>query len=263
MKAEIKLITPNLARRYLDMNVSNRPMRNAHIESLAGAIKRGEWKLSPQPISISTKGILLDGQHRLSAVVLSNKSVEMMVVTGVNDNTYDVIDTGVNRSYADVTGLNNRESGIINRIARIVYWKKATHQMCHKIRDIYGDLIHKFDVNTCKTTVTLTSSGIFKAGIIYQAYRHNNIDECIEMYNNLINMKFEQLSPIAQSYLRFHSRHVSNQVVKKITIKDSFNIGSIVFDAENKNKLRIKFKDCKDNVKFMELTRNIIDGMVR
>src|SRR5262245_63514371 len=73
-------VTPELASNWLsECNTHNRKLVEAHVERLAREMKADRWKLTHQGIAFSTKHVLLDGQHRLWAVVMSEKTIPMRV----------------------------------------------------------------------------------------------------------------------------------------------------------------------------------------
>lgn len=111
MIISLETITPAYAAELLKVNSNNRPIQKNHASSIAGAITRGEWKLNGDAIRISKEGVLLDGQHRLTGVVIAGKEVEMMVVRGLDSSVFNTIDTGSKpRSAGDVLAI----SGVLN-----------------------------------------------------------------------------------------------------------------------------------------------------
>ncbi len=107
MKTEIELITPQKALDYLKNNTKNRTLRKNTVLYYAEQMKEGKWKLTGQGISFSSDMILIDGQHRLAAIVKSNTEQYMNVTYGLDYNeVYPVYDTGKNRSSADVLSIN-------------------------------------------------------------------------------------------------------------------------------------------------------------
>lgn len=107
LKSRVELVTPALAREWLKLNTRNRPIRQAAVADLAKAIERGEWKVTHQGIGFDENGILVDGQHRLEAIVKANRPVEIMVTWGVPAEAFTVMDTGRKRNMGDVLALNN------------------------------------------------------------------------------------------------------------------------------------------------------------
>ncbi|GAA1278644.1 hypothetical protein [Saccharothrix xinjiangensis] len=105
----IYILTPEVATEILGRNIDNRPLDRHTVEMYASAMVRGEWKLSHQGIAVDHQGVLLDGQHRLAAVVKSGKSVPMLVIRGVQRDTFSVVDTGKRRSAGDTLRLTGAQ----------------------------------------------------------------------------------------------------------------------------------------------------------
>lgn len=95
MRLNIVRVTPEIAERWLKNNGKNRKLSIVHAKKLAAVMAAGKWSLNGQTISFDDQGRLLDGQHRLTAVVLSGVPVDMAVATEVVDErafqTYDAI----------------------------------------------------------------------------------------------------------------------------------------------------------------------------
>ena len=99
-------MTPKKSQQILDKhNDNNRHIRDSHVASLASEMKSGNWRLNGETIIFDENGQLMDGQHRLAAVVKSGKTIEMLVVRGVEREAMRTIDRGKSRSLADVIGL--------------------------------------------------------------------------------------------------------------------------------------------------------------
>ncbi|MEU5691196.1 hypothetical protein [Actinosynnema sp. NPDC020468] len=103
------VLTPEVASEILGRNIENRRLDRHTVELYASAMNRGEWKLSHQGIAVDHRGVLLDGQHRLAAVVKSGKAVPMLVVRGVQRDTFSVVDTGKKRSASDALQLTGAQ----------------------------------------------------------------------------------------------------------------------------------------------------------
>ena len=102
---EVIDVTPSMAKDLLRKNTSNRPLKRSRIYQLADAIDRGEWKLTPQGISLSSVGILLDGQHRLAAIVKTNKTAPLVIATNVDPSVFSILDTSLKRNAGDTLFL--------------------------------------------------------------------------------------------------------------------------------------------------------------
>ena len=94
-------VTPAMAIKWLETNVHNRPVSELYIDRLARDMKAGRWMLTHEGIAFDVHGILLDGQHRLWAIVYAEVPVEMHVWFNVSPDSLMVIDGGRGRSLAD------------------------------------------------------------------------------------------------------------------------------------------------------------------
>lgn len=97
-----QLITPAYAAELLKMNTNNRAIRQSKVDALAESMRKGEWELSNDAITISEGNVLLNGQHRLMAVVKSGVPCNFIVYTGAPDSTFDIMDTPSLRKVSDV-----------------------------------------------------------------------------------------------------------------------------------------------------------------
>ncbi|MFW6776270.1 hypothetical protein ACOACO_18460 [Nocardioides sp. CPCC 205120] len=108
--AEVLDVTPQMARDWLARNPSNRSVRRHLVESYARDMRAGRWALNGETVKIAADGNLLDGQHRLSAVVLADRIIPMVVVREVSADHMPTIDTGAKRTYADALKVLGEEN---------------------------------------------------------------------------------------------------------------------------------------------------------
>ena len=115
-------ITPDMAKKILaHRNKNNRPLRYTHLEKLSNAIEKDEWKVTNQGIAFDADGNLIDGQHRLAAVLQTRKTVKMTVATNMDASIFDVVDTGTKRSTGDALDILGSEHGRVVSGALKVY----------------------------------------------------------------------------------------------------------------------------------------------
>lgn len=104
-------ITPKVAQRYLDSTVTNRAVTQMNVTKLASQMLNGEWVLTHQGIAFDEEGHLIDGRHRMLAIIESGVTVETMVTRGVPHEAFLAMDTGRPRGPADIlsitTGVHN------------------------------------------------------------------------------------------------------------------------------------------------------------
>lgn len=112
MNINSEIITPTKAKKLLETNTeSNRRVNQKVVSRYTSDILEGRWKEDTgELIKVSKQGKLIDGQHRLWAVIKANKPTKFHVATDVDDNVFDVLDTGKNRNHADsfkILGIKN------------------------------------------------------------------------------------------------------------------------------------------------------------
>jgi len=96
-------ITPKLAKEMLAFNTNNRRLRRDRVKTLADEMSRKQWLSTGEAIKFDTSGVLIDGQHRLEGCVEANITLkQQLVVTGVTEDAFAVIDSGLKRSPNDV-----------------------------------------------------------------------------------------------------------------------------------------------------------------
>ena len=103
--------TADKAKVLLRKNVHNRNIRRHVVEAYARDMAQGNWQPTGEAVKVSNDGILLDGQHRLAAVIYAcenlglDKPVTMLTIRGLPTATQDVMDTGIARKASDALQL--------------------------------------------------------------------------------------------------------------------------------------------------------------
>lgn len=133
--AQIVEVTPELAKKWLGSNTLNRSVRERQVNSFAGAIDRGEWMLNGDAIRFDINGRLLDGQHRLLALIEANKSIQTLVVHGLDPTAQETIDAGARRSLADVLKLRGETSAPLLASVVRLHWRysRAPEDMLNRM----------------------------------------------------------------------------------------------------------------------------------
>jgi hypothetical protein len=95
-------VTPDLAQDWLTThNTSNRPLNKLAVERYASDMAAGRWALNGTTIVFDVSGTLVDGQHRLAAVVSAQVTIDALVVRGVPQGSFATIDVGKLRTVSD------------------------------------------------------------------------------------------------------------------------------------------------------------------
>lgn len=105
MRHEVITITPAKAKQMLQKNKGNfRPMNMPRVKLMARDMLSGNWRQTGESIKFGKNGQLLDGQHRLQAIVESGVSLKMLVIRGLDPDAALSMDTGKTRSVAQWLG---------------------------------------------------------------------------------------------------------------------------------------------------------------
>lgn len=102
-------IGPAEAKALLEKNPMNRHLRDVLVRQFRRDIEAGRWVLNGETIKISESGNLIDGQHRLKAVLDSGKSIDTLVVRGLPETVLETVDTGAHRTFGDTLRLRGED----------------------------------------------------------------------------------------------------------------------------------------------------------
>ena len=129
MKTEVHNVTLIKARDWSEKNLpyqrgesnTNRPMSARKVNQYAFDMLKGKWRLTHQGIGFAKSGFMKDGQHRIMAVIQAGEqgatmgdevlppnpkiSIPMQVTFGLEDDVFDVLDTGLPRSAGQVLAI--------------------------------------------------------------------------------------------------------------------------------------------------------------
>lgn len=122
MRSGVVKITRDKAGEMLAANTANRPVSKPTVRAYAEAMRRGDWLVTHQGIAFDSNGVLVDGQHRLAAVIEADLPVEMTVFTDVAPDSFDVLDTGKRRNAADVLAIEAEKSTTLLAAMVLTVW---------------------------------------------------------------------------------------------------------------------------------------------
>ena len=102
-------VTPKLAREWLSRNIFNRPINQDLVQMYVQQIENDLWRLTHQGCGFTTFGSLLDGQHRLTAIIITGKTLPMRVTINQPEENFEFIDNGRNRSNLETMRMGQRD----------------------------------------------------------------------------------------------------------------------------------------------------------
>ena len=215
MKVSIKTVSPKMAKKYLENNGTNRPISKIQLEMLIRVIEAGKWRLTHQGIAFYEDGELADGQHRLSAIVETQKSQRMPVFTGIKreQDTIMAIDSGKGRTARDsaiIAGVDVKgKSASIVRALEYGYAHKKRIKLSHFelielfqrydeelkiINELFNRVISKITITPVKVAVAravservdIECARQFVETLITGEYDHRLFANAVKVRNALI-----------------------------------------------------------------------------
>jgi hypothetical protein len=128
IKWEYVEVTPELAGKWLGKNDVNRKLREHRAAFIARAIDEGHWVETHQAIAFARSGRLLDGQHRLRAIIMANKAVKIWVATNVPEEAYKVMDSGLPRKMHERLGSDAKRTAVASTLWRMAGPRTTPHE---------------------------------------------------------------------------------------------------------------------------------------
>lgn len=95
------MVTPELATILLGGNLKNRPRNKRNFKKLCAQLRAGKWKVNGATITLSLDWRLLDGQHRLFAIVETGIPAPCIIGCGFDPAVFATLDQGAKRTNAD------------------------------------------------------------------------------------------------------------------------------------------------------------------
>lgn len=109
----VVLVTPEIAKNWLESNTNNRNIRKVHLQNLVDDMQNDRWLYNGESIKFDVEGNLIDGQHRLFAVMLSGCSLPMLVVVNLPTLAQQTVDIGRARTTSDMAQLQGVKSSTV------------------------------------------------------------------------------------------------------------------------------------------------------
>lgn len=103
--AEEHIISPEEAKYLLEHNNNNRDLSPRLITRMARDLTNNAWAFNGESLKFDRNGQLVDGQHRLNAILVSQKPMKTVVCGGLDPEIFSSLDAGKKRNLADLLKL--------------------------------------------------------------------------------------------------------------------------------------------------------------
>jgi len=205
--ARVITVTPELARIILnDHNRDNRAVKPAVVKKYARMMQIGDWKLSPETISLSNTGRLLNGQHRLMAVEASGVTVSFLFAYGFDEDVFSVLDRGAARTMSDALGTDKKVSEAGGLLARLAGIKSISgtvsdgdlRRAITRISSTHSDLM-----GHCNSAAKVFSSAPFRLACVARVMSGESKEYAFDLYRNLVLGHTENIPPVGHAAVRY------------------------------------------------------------
>jgi hypothetical protein len=164
-----KTVSPAMAKAWLAKRAPNRNIRERSVETLMLYMSRGEFLDTGDPVKFNTDGVLIDGQHRLSALEQFGKPMELWIAEGIASAAMPVLDIGITRKPNDTLDIWSKMKGRdwTNSMARA-----STLRILHVYDRTKGKAIAGGNTGGNQSAMT-------RFELVAAAEKHRNLDESI------------------------------------------------------------------------------------
>jgi len=192
-------ITPEIAKYYLTLMVpkapgkeANRRLTQSRVNELSEEMGLGRFRKIHQGIAFDKDGRLIDGQHRLHAIVKSGKTVFVMVTYGIDSEAWVNIDQNRPRTAPDMLhmdGVKNssHRCAIASRIHCGIKRGKGTHTVAEpklKLHEKHSEAMDFVLANLAKKSRGIGSAPVLS--ILCRAYYTQDRDK-LQLFMRILN----------------------------------------------------------------------------
>lgn len=120
-KAELVLLTPEMAEELLAGDFRNRNVSTKHVGLLVEDMQDERFYATNQAMGLDTSGLLVDGQHRAKGIIESDRPQWMWIISGVSPDAALALDRNRSRTVGnDLQMRGFKNSNELGSTARLV-----------------------------------------------------------------------------------------------------------------------------------------------
>lgn len=212
MRSEVLTVTPEMATKLLNKNKTNRPLSKRLVSFYCDSILKDQWALNGESIKLGSDGSLIDGQHRLSAVAMANKSIKTVVMYGIDNRAFVTIDQGKNRTFADL--ISFKTDGYLKIKASITLY------------------LYKYNNNLLKAKAKASKVDLLD----YYEKNKSSIDDAVDFIQNIrISNLPVSMSVLGFCYIIFGKNNKDAKVfIERLITGESLSSSDVIYMAREK-----------------------------
>ena len=244
MKTTIINITPERAQHLLDSSPGNRPLNTGNIAAFSRDMATNRWHLTHQGLLLGHKNMLIDGHHRMHALIKANKAQEFMVTINpeLRSPLDQNIDRCVRRKDAYSLGRGNELVSVAKLAADLITGNKTlslseTSEWVNILEPYYMEL--RLGGGTAHVRA-LTVAPYYLAAIVRMM--HGDSLEVIKtLHKSMCTSDFPSMTPLCSYFYRM-------LVVKQINMnRREFYVRALrTFNPKNQNAIKMILNDLDD-----------------
>lgn len=263
MNTGIELITPEKASQLVSQNsFKNRPVNWRHVDLLAHFMRKGKFKLNGETIKLDIEGNVIDGQHRLLAIIRSNTPQAVAVARNLDPEVFDTIDKGRKRTDANILSIKDEKNTVTLSaalsIVRAYEIKGAaafvkSHGFGEKTAEVAEPIIetlakHSRIRESVRFTASHSKNLVFRPQALVSAahYLFSNVsrDKTDSFFDQIINLNFPSENAPAKALVKaYHSREIVAKM--KLSLRYRAGLWFKAFNAhvEDRNIALLRFRE--------------------
>lgn len=215
--SEFVLLTPEMASVLLQHNPRNRRLKRATLEAYKRDMLNDNWVQTDEAIGIDKNGNMYNGQHRVTAVLQSGKSVVFYFTFNVPIEAKFVVDSGVKRSTTEKLSyiMDNPIGDKMAAVSRAMMRGLAPYKVKHTDSELaafsakYAEIIEW----TCKSIPKVRAD--VQAAVAKSAlwYGREAIETFCERFRTLMFNSTSDPAAVLYKYLAKNARGVHSSII--------------------------------------------------
>lgn len=193
------LVTPEMARSLLATNTNNRAVRHGNVRLYARRMRNGEWiSNKTEPITFDRNGRLIQGQHRLLAVIESGVPIRFWLAFDESPEAWDVLDQPGRRNLADMLTLEKKIAEVVQLACVLSSGQtRVETPLAKKVAPVVAPVAAEL-VRVHGTVCRFFSSAPMRLAAVVHAMRGDR-DHAWSVYGHLIHGRVEDMPPVAKA----------------------------------------------------------------
>lgn len=213
--------------------------------------------MTHQGVAFRHDGALIDGQHRLSAIIEAGMPADLLVVRGLPNNAFMAIDNGIKRSMADLTGLPKKAAETCRLLASYIFYGVTLPSTVLDVANSGVAEIHEQLMEHCASSRAYYASAPMRAAAIISIMDGQDRDYVFSCYKALVTDDFSAMSDFMFSLVR----QVNKGAVSAMKSGDTFARGLKLFNKKNSKLSLMKINESEIS-EALRLVRGILKPLI-